>query len=164
MRIKRITLSTRLLDLYGRDNYHLHIEEGREYWYYFSGENKISEKYGSGWYKLKVTYIRSGCMFFIFPDYPDMEEDFCAIRCFMASVFEFAEIDPIKDIIKDDEDNGYIKKYRFDDTRTVVKNWDNSEYLEINENELCESEKIFFDLYNLYDDEKENSESDTQER
>lgn len=158
-------LSTKLSDLYGRDNYHSHIEEGREYWYYFAGENKkISEKYGSGWYKLKVTYIRSGCMFYIFPDYPDIEEDFCPTRCFMASVFEFAEIDPIKDIIKDDKDNGYIKKYRFDDTRTVVKNWDNSEYLEINENELCESDKIFFDLYNLYDDEKENSESDTQER
>ena len=162
MRIKRITLSTKLSDLYGRNNYHLHIEEGREYWYYFSGGNKISEKYGNGWYKIKVTYIRSGCMFYIFPDYPDIEEDFCPIRCFMTSVFELAEIDPIKDIIKDDKDNDYIK-YRFDDTRTVVKNWDNSECLEINESQLCESEKIFFDLYNLYD-EKENSESDTQER
>ena len=49
MKVKRIRLSTRLLDLYGRDGYHLHIEEGREYWYYFTGESKkISEKYGSG--------------------------------------------------------------------------------------------------------------------
>ena len=81
MRIKRITLSTRLSDLYGKDNYHSHIEEGREYWYYFSGENKISEKYGNGWYKIKVTYIRSGCMFYIFPAEVPKLRSFLFMNC-----------------------------------------------------------------------------------
>lgn len=133
MKVKRTTLSTRLVDLYGRDEYHLHIELNREYWYYFAGENKISDKYGPDWYKLKVTYIRSGCMFYIFPDYPDIEENFCPIRCFMASVFELAEIDPIKDLKS--MKITHLKKYRFDDTRTIVKNWDNSEYMEISDDD-----------------------------
>ena len=149
MKVKRTTLSTRILDLYGRDEYHLHIEVNREYWYYFAGENKISDKYGPGWYKLKVTYIRSGCMFYTLPDYPDIEEDFCSIRSFMASVFELAEIDPIKDL-KINEDNSYLKKYRFDDTRTIVKNWDNSEYMEINDDEALN----FF--YSLLDEAVNN--------
>lgn len=143
MQIKRTTLSTRLLDLYGRDEYHLHIELNREYWYYFAGENKISDKYGPGWYKIKVTYIRSGCMFYVFPDYPDIAEDFCPIRCFMASVFEFAEINPIEDL-KNNEDISYLKRYRFDDTRTIVKDWDNSEYMEISDDD--DSLILFYSL------------------
>lgn len=144
MQIKRTILSTRLLDLYGRDEYHLHIELNREYWYYFAGENKISNKYGPGWYKLKVTYIRSGCMFYIFPDYPDIEEDFCSIRSFMASVFEFAEIDPIKDLKS--MEILHLKKYRFDTTRTVVKNWDNSEYMEVSDDDPL---TLFYSLSEL---------------
>lgn len=135
MRVKRTILSTRLSDLYGKDEYHSHIELNREYWYYFAGENKISDKYGPGWYKLKVTYIRSGCMFYIFPDYPDIEEDFCPTRCFMTSIFEFAEINPIEDL-NFNKDDFHSKKYRFDDRRTIVKNWNNNESIEISDDEL----------------------------
>ena len=121
--LKKITLSTKLYDLYGKDEYHLHIEVDREYWYYFTTESNIAKKYGSGWYKIKVTYIRSGCMFYIFSDYEDIDEDFCPLKCFMTSQFEFAEINPKKDLdIKDDS----FSLYRFNDTRTVVIDWDNS--------------------------------------
>ena len=121
--LKKITLSTKLYDLYGKDEYHLHIEVDREYWYYFTTESNIAKKYGSEWYKIKVTYIRSGCLFYIFSDYEDIDEEFCPLRCFMTSQFEFAEINPKKDLdIKDDS----FSLYRFDDTRTVVIDWDNS--------------------------------------
>ena len=121
--LKKTTLSTKLCDLYGKDEYHLYIEVDREYWYYFTTESNIAKKYGSGWHKIKVTYIRSGCMFYIFPDYKDIDEEFCPLRCFMTSQFEFAEINPKKDLdIKDDS----FSLYRFDDTRTVVIDWDNS--------------------------------------
>ena len=121
--LKKTTLSTKLYDLYGKDEYHLHIEVDREYWYYFTTESNIAKKYGSGWYKIKVTYIRSGCMFYIFSDYEDIDEDFCPLKCFMTSQFEFAEINPKKDL--DIEGNSFLL-YRFDDTRTVVIDWDNS--------------------------------------
>ena len=144
MKVKRDILSTRISDLYGKDEYHLHIELNREYWYYFAGESKISDKYGPGWYKLKVTYIRSGCMFYIFPDYPDIEEDFCPIHCFMTSLFEFAEINPIEDLKINEHGLLYLKKYRFDDTRTIVKNWDNSEYMETSDDGALNTLNIIF--------------------
>lgn len=121
--LKKITLSTKLYDLYGKDEYHLHIEVDREYWYYFTTESNIAKKYGSGWYKIKITYIRSGCLFYIFPDYKDIDEDFCPLKCFMTSQFEFAEINPKKDL---DIKNDSFSLYRFNDTRTVVIDWDNS--------------------------------------
>lgn len=121
--LKKTTLSTKLCDLYDKDEYYLHIEVDREYWYYFTTESNIAKKYGSGWYKIKITYIRSGCLFYIFPDYKDIDEDFCPLKCFMTSQFEFAEINPKKDL--DIKDNSFLL-YRFDDTRTVVIDWDNS--------------------------------------
>lgn len=121
--LKKTTLSTKLYDLYGKDEYHLHIEVDREYWYYFTTESNIAKKYGSGWYKIKITYIRSGCMFYIFSDYEDMDEEFCPLRCFMTSQFEFAEINPKKDL---GIEGNLFCVYRFDDTRTVVIDWDNS--------------------------------------
>lgn len=121
--LKKITLSTKLYDLYGKDEYHLHIEVDREYWYYFTDESNIAKKYGSGWYKIKVTYIRSGCMFYIFSDYKDIDEEFCPLRCFMTSQFEFAEINPKRDLNIEDD---LFSKYRFDDIRTTIIDWDNS--------------------------------------
>ena len=122
MKFKKICLSTKLSDLYSKNQYHSHIELNREYWYYFAGESKISDKYGPGWYKLKVTYIRSGCMFYIFPDYPDIEEDFCPIHCFMTSLFELAEFDPTTDLENFGTDINK-KIYCFDTERTIIKNW-----------------------------------------
>lgn len=141
MRIKRTTFSTILYDLY-KDDYQSHIEVNREYWYYFVTGNEIADKYGSGFYKIKITYIRSGCLFYVFPDYEDITERFCPIDCFMTSRFEFAEINPIEDLkdIMNFKDNTL---YRFDDTRTIVKNWDNAEYADVDERKL-ESEILLY--------------------
>ena len=139
MRIKRKTFSTVLYDLY-REDYPSHIEVNREYWYYFAKGNEIADKYGSGYYKIKITYIRSGCLFYIFSDHKNVAEQFCPINCYMSSQFELAEINPIEDLkdkinlIKDST------LYRFDDTRTIVKNWDNTnEYVDIDERKLVET-------------------------
>ena len=132
MKIKRTTFSTILYELY-KDDYKSHIEVNREYWYYFVNGNEIADKYGSGFYKIKITYIRSGCLFYVFSDYKDIAERFCPIDCFMTSRFEFAEINPIedlKDIIDLIESNQLL--YRFNDTRTIVKNWNNAEYADVN--------------------------------
>lgn len=144
MKLKKTCFSTKLSDLYGIDNYQNHIEVNREYWYYFFGDCDICNTYGTGWYKIKVTYIRSKCMFYIFSDYPDMPEQFCPINCFLASCLVFAEIDPLKDLKNEMSKNiDYNKiKYCFDDKHTIVKNWDNERYIEIDENEL---EKILND-------------------
>lgn len=148
MRIKRITLSTVLYDLYKSD-YPLHIEVNREYWYYFAEGNEIADKYGSGFYKIKITYIRSGCLFYIFSDYKDVAEQFCPVNCFMTSRFEFAEINPIEDLkdIIDFKDN-LSRLYRFDDTRTIVKNWDNTEYADVDESNLDIETEGLLQLWN----------------
>lgn len=128
MNLKKICFSTQLSDLYGRDNYQSHIEIGREYWYFFPREPDLE----AGWYKIKVTYIRSGCMFYVFSDHPEIKERFCPINCFMASTLVLAEIDPIKDIGNKLIDIELSKKlYRFDSERTVVKNWPNEEIVEV---------------------------------
>lgn len=130
MKFKKVCFSTQLSDLYGEDNYQSHIEEGREYWYYFPRTDELRE----GWYKIKVTYIRSGCLFYIFSDYPEVKERFCPVNCFMASAFVFAEIDPIKDLANfgDDIDK---KLYCFNTDHTIVKNWPNEREIEIEEEE-----------------------------
>jgi hypothetical protein len=138
MKIKKVQFSTVISDLWGRDGYQSHIEVGREYWYYF-GENtqayKLTHKH---WNKLKITYVRSGCLFFTLPDAPDFEEEFCPIKCFMTSQFVLAEIDPIKDIGLDMLGNLEAAKikYCFNDEHTIVNNWSNEKEIEIDEDEL----------------------------
>ena len=147
MKIKRTTFSTILYDLY-KDDYQSHIEVDREYWYYFVKGNEIADKYGSGFYKIKITYIRSGCLFYVFSDYKDIAEQFCPIDCFMTSRFEFAEINPVedlKDIIDLTTESNQLL-YRFDDTRTIVKNWDNAEYSYVNLEETELNSKILLQL------------------
>ncbi|MBO7693548.1 MAG: hypothetical protein J6T10_13030 [Methanobrevibacter sp.] len=126
MKFKKICFSTELSELYGRDSYQSHIEIGREYWYYFSRELNISE----GWRKIKVTYIRSGCMFYIFSDYPEVKERFCPLNCFMASKLVFADIDPMKDLDNFVDDINK-KLYCFDSEHTIIHNWPNDREVEI---------------------------------
>lgn len=147
MRIKRTTFSTVLYELY-KDNYQSHIEVNREYWYYFVEGNEIAYKYGSGFYKIKITYIRSGCLFYVFSDYEDIAEQFCPINCFMTARLEFAEINPVedlKDIIDLNVESNQLL-YRFNDARTVVKNWNNAEYININLEETELNSKILLQL------------------
>ena len=129
MKFKKQCLSTELHDLYGRDGYQSHIKVGREYWYYFSRDNDFSE----GWYKIKVTYVRSGCAFYVFSDMPELAERFFPINCFMASALVYADINPIIDL----ENFGTElnkKMYCFDDERTIVYNWPNEKEFELDEN------------------------------
>ena len=138
IKLKKTQFSTMLSKLFGEDNYQTHLEVDREYWWYFSSrDSDIVNKYGNGWYKIKITYIRSECLFYIFSDYPDIKEKFCPVNCFMASSFVLAEIDPIKDL---GELLGNIEtakyKYCFDDKLTIVKNWPNERNVEIDEDLL----------------------------
>ena len=129
MKFKKQCLSTELSDLYGRDNYQSHIKVGREYWYYFSRDIDFSE----GWYKIKITYVRSGCVFYVFSDMPEIGERYFPANCFMASALVYADINPIMDL----EDFGSElekKMYRFDDERTIVYNWPNEKEIELDEN------------------------------
>lgn len=62
-----ITYTSQLYEMLSKrdDAIKAYIKEGREFWY-FDGEKR---KYR----KLKVTYVRSGVMFFVFEDEPDTE-------------------------------------------------------------------------------------------
>ena len=150
MKIKKTCFSTQLSELYGKDNYQSHIEVGREYWWYFDSYSDIYKKYGPGWYKIKVTYIRSGCMFYIFSNYPDIKEDFCPINCFLASSLVFAEIDPIKDL-GDTLGNIEAAKimYCFNTDHTIVKNWPNEKETEIDEYEIYNKVKYSSDYIDI---------------
>ena len=139
MRIKKNCFSTMISDLYGRDNYKSHIKVGNEYWYFFtekSDEYKATHKH---WNKIRITYIRSGCLFYILPDIPEVKENFCPINCFMTSRFVLAELDPVKDLkgLLDNIDTEAAKlEYCFDDEHTIIRNWSNEKEVEIDEDEL----------------------------
>lgn len=118
---KKYILSTKLCDLYGNDNYEQHIEVGKEYWYYFGTDSDVGRKYGPGDYKLKVTYIRSGCLFYVLSDYPDIEEDFCPTNCFMASQFVVAKLNPVK-YLSEISCNPLLKELvSFDNSLTIIE-------------------------------------------
>ena len=129
MKFKKIRFSTQLSELYGRDNYQSHIEEGREYWWFFTNDDDISY----GWHKIKITYIRSGCAFYVFSDLPAIPERYFPISCFMASILIFAEFDPTIDLenFGTDEDK---KIYCFDTERTIIKNWPLEKEIDIEPN------------------------------
>lgn len=116
-----------LSDLYGRDNYQSHIEANREYWLYLLDEPK-------GWHKILVTYIRSGCMFYLIEDAPELGEQFCPLSCFLAATLVFAEFDPIKDLGDKLGDIEIAKNTCcFDTEHTIVKNWPNEREIEADE-------------------------------
>lgn len=143
MKIKKTCISTIISDLYGKDNYQSHIEVGKEYWYFFYGDDNISKKTQKYWNKIKITYVRSGCLFYVFPDEPDIPEEFCPVSCFMTSRFILAELDPIKDLKnkqywKDINTEAAKIQYCFDDEHTIVKNWTNEKEIEFDEQEIYE--------------------------
>jgi hypothetical protein len=150
MKIKKKCFSTMLKDLYGRDSYQSHIEVGKEYWYYFDSNTDIFKTTGNCWNKLRVTYIRSGCVFYDFPDAPNVHEDFCALNCVMTSQFVLAEIDPTVDLDNMDSDTITKLTYYFDDEHTLVRNWPNEREIEISEeelNKLSTEEILYLELF-----------------
>ena len=139
MKIKKKTYSTVLSELYGRDGYQSHIEVGREYWHWFSENDKVYEETGQHWNKIYVTYIRSGVFFYEISGYQDIPEDWCPVSCFMAANLVFAEINPEKDlkgILSEELIESTKLMYRFDDELTEVKNWPNEHEVEISEENL----------------------------
>lgn len=130
MEYKKTRLSTKLYDLYG-DKYASHIEVGKEYWSYFTFDSEIYKKTRRNYNKIKVSYVRSGCMFYTFCDASEISEEYCSVNSFMAMNLIVAEIDPIKDLesIKETDKDFYY----FDSTYTIVKNWSNEPVIEINE-------------------------------
>lgn len=127
---KKIRFSTKLYDLYGSE-YASHIEVGKEYWEYFATDTDIYKKTGQNYNKIKITYIRSGCMFYVFCAAPELAEEYCPINCYRAMNLIVAEIDPIKDLksIKESDKDFYY----FDDTFTIVKNWHNEPISKLDE-------------------------------
>ena len=138
MRIKKTRFSTMISDLYGRDKYEKALKVGREYWWNWPADTPVGHKHGSGWHKIRITYTRSHCMFYIFPDYPDVPEQFCGFGSFLASSLVLADLNPIMDLpfIKEEGINKCQQIYCFDDTRTIIHNWDNSLEYDINEEEF----------------------------
>lgn len=139
MKIKKINFSTTISELWGRDGYKSHIKEGDEFWYFFCEDSDAYKATHKHWNKIRITYVRSGCLFYVLPDVPEVKEDFCPVSCFMASQFVLAELDPIKDLkdLMNDIDTEAARiKYRFDDEHTVVKNWPNEKEIEVDEEEL----------------------------
>ena len=137
MKIKKTRFSTMISDLYGRNNYYKGLKTGREYWWNWPYNSVIGEKYGAGWYKIKITFIRSRCMFYIFTDYPDIPEQFCGFDCFLASSLILADLNPIMDLPDVSKNLEYSKTmYCFDDDHTVIHNWDNSREIEVNDEEI----------------------------
>lgn len=144
MKIKKTLFSTVISDLYGRDGYSSHIEVGKEYWFFFSEDTDIFRESNKHWNKLKITYIRSGCLFYEFTDYPNIKEEFCPVNCFMTSQFILGELDPIKDLkgLLTDINTDIAKMtYCFDDKHTIIKNWPNEKEIEVDENKLYEKFK-----------------------
>jgi hypothetical protein len=64
---RNTTFTSLLYDMFGKhyEAIDAYIKEGREFWHY-DGEKKCYRK-------LKVTYVRTGVMFFVFEDEPEKE-------------------------------------------------------------------------------------------
>ena len=83
-----ITLTTQLYKMFGGDDTAVksYIKPGREFWHY--DEEKKAFR------KLKVTYVRTGVMFFNYVDEPDVEYawftgSFNAISLYAAQIFPY---------------------------------------------------------------------------
>ena len=139
MKIKKNCFSTMISDLYGMDNYESHIKIDDEYWYFFAENTEAYKATHKHWNKIRITYIRSGCLFYVLSDAPEVKEDFCPISCFMTSQFVLTELDPVKDLkgLLDNIDTEAAKlEYCFDDEHTIIKNWPNEMEVEVDDEEL----------------------------
>ena len=79
--------TSQLYDMFGKhgDAIDSYIKQDREFWYY-DGNKRCYRK-------LKITYVRSGVMFFIFEDEPDVEHAWF-IGCFNCDSLFAAQIYP----------------------------------------------------------------------
>lgn len=84
---RNIKFDTRLYELFCKNDAFVeaYIKVGRKFWHYDDKNKK--------WRMLTVTYVRTGVMFFIFDDEPDVEFAFF-IRSFHCLMMRAAEIYP----------------------------------------------------------------------
>ena len=142
MKIKKTTISTSMGSLYGKKKYHEYIRVGETYIYWFPENSDVGRFTGKTWVKFTVTYIRSNVAFYILPDYPDFEEHSFSVKSIMAEQMMPIVLDPYKEEF-DKIWNIDLKRYRFDDSYTDVINFDNSEEVEVDENDIT-----IFDICN----------------
>lgn len=141
MRIRKNCISTAIGDLWGKDDYKSRIKEGNEYWYFFADSSYVFGVTHRNWNRIRVTFIRSGCLFYVLPDTPEIKEDYCPVSCYMTSRFVLSELDPVKDlkdIMSDIDTDSARLRYCFDDEHTIVRNWPNEREVSIDEAELTE--------------------------
>jgi len=129
-------------NLYGENNYHNHFKYNSEYWYGFPDNDEIVLLTGKSLHKLKITNIRSGCIFYVLPEYPSIPEKFVSAKSLMCAFMVPCVLDPINDtnipslIEKSKKDCPLlpIPRFIFDDKLTTIVNWDNEKGCPLNEN------------------------------
>lgn len=139
MRFKKICLSTQLDKLYGKDNYQSHIKVGKEYWWCFFDEKDVTP----GWHKIRITYLRSGIVFYVMTDMPEVPERNFAVGSLMAATLVPAELDPTRDLAEELKGFKDQRLYYFDPTYTIVSNWSNEDEIEVDE---TDESYIYFQL------------------
>lgn len=121
--VKAKTYSTTLKDLYGVDGYAERIKVGDEFW---TDALHIENLTGKKWNKVKVSYVRSGIVFFNVVG-EELPEQYFPIDSFDVAMFIKARLDPYKDL----EKMPGLDRCRFDDRLTEVVNFDNRENKEV---------------------------------
>ena len=103
-------ISSTLGDIYGRKYYHNFIREGECYWFGFAqGEGPTEDMNENQWneyrikhpkrikgmvvyFKIQVTYIRAGVVFYNLPDFPQANERYFSDHSIMAERIRPAKI------------------------------------------------------------------------
>lgn len=122
-----MTFATTLFDMFGERSEDIaeYIKPGREFWHFD----------GTSWRKLKVTYVRSGVMFFIFVDEPNTEKAWF-LGSFYAQSLSVAQIYPYeiaRILSKTIPDNDFVevcKQCKWEDYGGKIKVeviWDETE-------------------------------------
>ena len=119
--------TSQVSEMFGRHNEAIeaYIKPGREFWHYDG--DKMSYR------KLKVTYVRTGVMFFVFEDEPETEHAWF-IGSFNCHTLYAAQIYPyeISRIMSDSDIPKICEQCKFDDCDgriTVEVIWDNDEQI-----------------------------------
>lgn len=144
MKIKKTKFGTRLIDLYGKDCED-RVVIGKRYWYWFGEQEKIYELTNEHWHLIEITYVRSRVVFYVISGYEDqIPESHMMYGSLMIRYLEPEVLDPKEDLphFYDILNSGCC----FDDERTKIINFDNSEYEEVEETDLI---KAYNELINI---------------
>ena len=98
------------------------LEVGTVYWHFISDEEKrLLSLNVCQWVRIKLTYIRSGVYFYIYPDYPNASEQWSPTNSLNAMMLHFEEFYP--------EKYGWSPDWNWDtiDGRVKIKRLNNKE-------------------------------------